>query len=302
MKTSQLMSCAIGSLLLFTVAAASASHAPKLKLKFKGNNVPGAQQTLPEGINNTDVTVGQYQDSSGIYHGYILQGSSVTTLDHPQGSNTMANGLPYNGGTANVVGVYTNSVGNLEGFLYNNGTFTDIPGPSGAVSSVAQAINDNGQIAGWFLDSNGLAHGFLLEGTTYTTIDVPGATNGSYAMGINNKGVIALSWFDSNGFQNASLYNGKTFRNIDVPGSVNSWVNGIDNQDDAVFVLTDGNGLQHGALCTQCDSRKLRQYYKFNHPNTVNTYGDGINDKQTISGGYQNQITGPWLGFEATYK
>ncbi|MGA8492590.1 MAG: hypothetical protein WB711_19355 [Terriglobales bacterium] len=47
-----------------------------------------------------------------------------------------------------VAGVYNNSSGNSVGFLYKNGKYTDIPGPTGAAASVASGINDNGAIVG----------------------------------------------------------------------------------------------------------------------------------------------------------
>ena len=38
--------------LVFTVVAATAADAPPLTFKFTKNSVPGARQTLAEGINN----------------------------------------------------------------------------------------------------------------------------------------------------------------------------------------------------------------------------------------------------------
>jgi len=43
-------------------------------------------------------------------------------------------------------------------------------------------------------------------------------------------------------------------------------------------------------------------YYKFYYPKAVQTYGDGINDKHTISGSYAADNCGvPCLGYKATY-
>ncbi len=295
MKTNKLMLCVFGFMLLFTVAAASAADAPKLKFKFTKSNVPGAQQTEPDGINNAGVTVGQYEDTSGVFHGYILNGKKLTTLDDPNGSNTIAANLPYNGAMT-VVGIYTNSAGADVGFLYKKGTFTDILGPPGAISSVADGINDKQEILGWYTDSSGVTHGFLLKRTKYTTLDVPGATFGTYGTEINDKGNIVLAWIDSNGFDHSALYNGKTYKNIDVPGATNSWVNGINNEGDLVFAWWDSSGLGHGAVLHG------GKYYKYDYPKGFNTYGDGINDKRTVSGGYQAQTNGPWSGYLAAYK
>ena len=66
-------------------------------------------------------------------------------------------------------------------------TTIDVPG---ATYSLAQGINDAGQIVGSFFDDSGF-HGFLLDvDGSYTTLDEPGA-NQTEPHGINNVGVIA---------------------------------------------------------------------------------------------------------------
>ena len=53
-------------------------------------------------------------------------------------------------------------------------------GPRGqGIGTVAQGINDRGQIVGYYYDSGGNQHGFLYNGGTYTTLDVPLATGGT---------------------------------------------------------------------------------------------------------------------------
>jgi len=287
--------------LLLIVAVATAADAPQLKFKFTKNNVPGAKQTSPLGINNVGVTVGQYQDTSGVWNGYILNGNNLITLDDPNGSNTYASGLPYNG-PITVVGYYTNSAGAYVGFQYKSGTFTDILGPTGAIASAALGINDKKEIVGAYEDSSHVWHGFLLKGTKYTPLDVPGHV-GIQAQGINNKGDIVLAWSDSSGVIHSSLYMGKKYYLIDVPfpGAVGSWVSAINNEDDIVFYWWMSIGRYHGALCTMCDS-KGRKYYKFDYPKALQTYGGGINDRHTISGGYQPHNTAFYSGYKATYK
>jgi len=305
MKTNKLMLWVLGFVLLFTFAAASAADAPKLTFKFTKANVRGALQTEPNGINNKGVIVGGYEDKKSVFHGYILDGKKLTTLDDPNGTDTDALGINYNGSIA-VVGVYTNSSGNGVGFLYNAKTkqFTDITGPQGATYSGASEINDQGWIVGWYQDSSGFTHGFLLQGKKYTTLDVPGATY-TYAYGISNKGNIDLTWVNSHGSYEGALYNykTKTYKTIKVPrvgldGSEASYIN---NEDDITFYWYDSSGLVHGALCTECDS-KGRTYYKFNYPKAVETYPNGINDSNTFVGWYQTKRYGPYSGFKATYK
>jgi hypothetical protein len=72
-----------------------AAEAPPLFFKFTKANVPGSRGTIPVGINNAGATVGAYLDKKLVWHGYILDGKKVTTLDDPDGKpgTTYADGL-----------------------------------------------------------------------------------------------------------------------------------------------------------------------------------------------------------------
>jgi len=278
---------------LTLIAAATAADAPRLTFRFTTVNVPGATQTIPGGVNNSGVMVGQYFDNSGAAHGYILNGKKLTTLDDPNGTSSDAISVNPNGSIA-VAGSYINSTGKQEGFLYKRGKFTDVPGPTGALVSSAFGINDKGEIVGFYEDSTRIVHGFLLKGKTYTTLDVPGATS-TFAAGINGKGIIVLQWLDSKGAMESSLYNGKTYRTIDVPGAAASYVQNINAAGDAIFGWMDSSGIAHGALLHG------GKYYKFDDPKAVQTYPGGINDRHLIVGAYQVKSNGPYQGFKATY-
>ncbi|MFL5237477.1 MAG: hypothetical protein ACJ8EL_07715, partial [Rhizomicrobium sp.] len=80
-----------------------------------------------------------------------------------------------------------------HGFLRAaDGTLTtfDVPG---AVSTVANSINDNGEIAGYYNDNAG-THGFLLNAHgKYRTFDVSGSS-GTFPNNVNNKGQI-VGWY-----------------------------------------------------------------------------------------------------------
>jgi uncharacterized membrane protein len=282
-------------ILLVLVSVATAGDAPPLTFNFRTVNVPGAVQTTPGGINNVGVSVGQYQDKNMAFHGYILNGKKVKTLDDPKGTNTLANDLNPNG-TICVVGYYLNSAGTTVGFLYRNGKFTDVPGPTGATASAANSINDKGEIVGYYLDSGGTQHGFLLKGTSYITLDVPGAV-GTGVDGINNKSDMVVFWVDSNGIGQSSITDddGKTYKTINVPQAIYSAASAINNNGDVVYTWVDSADRVRGAL------RHKGKYYKFDYPKAVYTYGGGLNDLNTILGGYESKKGAPFSGFEATY-
>lgn len=297
MKNGKTIASILGFVLVIMIAA-TAADAPKLTFKLTKANVPGAIETRPGGVNNAGVTVGQYEDSSMVFHGYILSGKKLTTLDDPKGTNTYATNIQYNG--TNVVGFYISSSGYQVGFLYDGKTFTDITGPAGSVEAGASAINDKGAIVGFYSLDHIERHGLLLEGKTYTTLDVPGATYFTYAQGINNLGTIVVYWVDSSLTLQSSLTKnkGKTFRSINVPhvGTSGSACQDINNENDVVYQWFYSGNLFHSALLHE------GRYYKFNYPKAVNTYASGINDKQTIVGWYQTTNGGPRSGYRATFK
>jgi hypothetical protein len=305
MKINKRMLCGFGFVLLFTVAVASSVDAPTLTFTFIKADVHGAVQTLVAEINNDGVMVGQYQDKNALYHGYILDGKKLTTLDDPNGANTTVTGINFNGPIM-VVGSYMTSGGASVGFYYSPKTkqFTDIRSPKGATSLYTGGMNDRGWIVGSYDDSNGISHGFLLQGKKYTTLDVP-TSIASYAYGINNKGDITLTWVNASGSYEGALYNysAKKYTTINVPGAAGgSEASFINNEEDVTFWWLDSNGSVHGALCTQCDS-KNRNYYKFDYPKAAGgTYPNGINDKKTLVGEYQSVVIGPVLSFKATFK
>src|SRR5579863_1321491 len=234
----------LGILLAF-MAVATAAVAPPLTFKFTSVSVPNAISTVAEGVNNAGVIVGFYQDTSGKLHGFMLNGKKVTTIDDPKGTATECLHINANGAPS-IVGYYTSSNSTPVGFLYQNGTFKDIPGPAGATGSYAYGINDSGLIVGAYKDSNGATHGYLLSGTTYTTLDVPKAV-ATVATGINNSGNIVLYWVNSRSIIEGALLTGKTYKTINVPGAMDSIAFDLD-AGDVVFEWLDSNDLPHGAL------------------------------------------------------
>jgi len=296
MKNCKSMLGILAFALAFTVGA-TAGDAPKLTFTFTKANIPGALQTHTYGVNNAGVMVGTYRDkSSG--HGYILNGKKLTKLDDPKGQpgSTIAYSLNPNGAIS-VVGVYSTASGTTVGFLYKNGKYTDIPGPTGTRQSSANSINDSGAIVGSYVDSNDVMHGFLLKGEKYTTLDAPGATEGTAATGINTGGWIVLYGMSSTSAGSFLTRNdGKTYKPINVPGAIASFANDLNSVGNVVYEWLDSSHVAHGALL------QAGKYYKFDYPKAVFTYGGGINDTSTIVGWYQISNTGPVSGYKATYK
>jgi probable HAF family extracellular repeat protein len=217
----------------------------------------------------------------------------VTTLTHPSSTGTAAYHIAANG-KVRVVGTYYPNSGGVMGFLYEGGKYTDIPGPQGSLGSLAQGINDNGDIVGQFDDTKG-THGFLLSKGKYTTLDVPGNFGGTIATGINDKGFIVVYWGDTKSSIESSIYNPKTkkFKKVNVPGGTLTAAWDIDNAGDVVYEWI-GDAV-HAALLHG------GHYYKFDYPKGFGTRAVGINDRGMLVGAYQETSGGPFLGFKASY-
>jgi probable HAF family extracellular repeat protein len=281
------------SMVLALVITAGASDAPPLTFKFTTKNVPGAAETWIHGINNAGVFVGPYTDKANVCHSFILDGKKLTKLNDPNGKCTQANNLNPNG-PITVVGSYEPTPGVPRGFLYKNGKFTDVR-PAGATFSIANGINDKGDIVGVYIDANNVVHGFLFSGGRYKKIDVPGSVF-TVAMDINNAGHMVMYWTSPEGVNNTSIYDGKTYKTINVPGAVISYAAGLNNEDDVSYFWLDGAGQTHSAL------RHEGTIFKFDYPKAVGSFAWGINDKSEIVGCYQLTNNGSASGNVATYK
>jgi hypothetical protein len=118
----------------------------KLKLKH-------LISTDPRQINDNGVIAGGYVDSTGIQHGFVLDGKKLTSFDYPDAVNvTVAEGINDSGV---AVGLWQDSGSNRHGFTYDSttGTFTLITGPNdGSTAQETWGINNAGLVSG---DSNG---------------------------------------------------------------------------------------------------------------------------------------------------
>ena len=100
--------------------------------------------------------VGSYS-ANGKTNGYLLVGSTYTTINDPLSSTTTN---PFGIDGDRIVGVYDETLQKTHGFLYQGGNFTtiDIPGP-GVVYTNALDISGN-KIVGLYQDRTGF-HGFI---------------------------------------------------------------------------------------------------------------------------------------------
>lgn len=135
---------------------------------FSGND---SVNTFCEDINDFGTAVGSYQDSKGVWHGFVrTAGGAFKKIDYPGASTVQGNEpCPDEDGP---------NVGNL------------------AAGTVVLGINNLGDISGHFWDTSYNEHGFVLSGGKFTQIDYPGAyqTGGG---GLNDLGQFVGHYVDS---------------------------------------------------------------------------------------------------------
>src|SRR5580698_6582464 len=83
---------------------APAVAAPTLTFKFAAINIPGSIDVNAYGVSESGVVVGEYLDTAGASHGFILKGKTVTEVNDSKGLATFCQGISPNGST--VVGYY----------------------------------------------------------------------------------------------------------------------------------------------------------------------------------------------------
>ncbi len=182
----------------------------------------GGTSAIAFGINDHGLVAGQYTTASGTTPGFVLNGTSVTTINSPTGPDVVnAQGINNNG---LVVGFYTGTDNQAHGFKFNLGsavngvgtgtaiadpTIPTVSGEPGATFVFSQilGVNDMGIAVGYYGDSTGSQHGFIYNTNTgtYTFVDDPNeqftaaGIEVTQITGINNAGEITGFYTDASG-------------------------------------------------------------------------------------------------------
>ena len=207
---------------------------------------PKSAATWLYGRNGSGTNAGFYQDSAypGHIHGFLLEGSTFTVVNHPNAANTWLFNVNLLG---SAVGSFSAGGYVTKGFRLVNGKYTTIGYPNAQVT-YALAINDNGEVVGNYASSL-VSNGFLWKNGTFTTINYPYAKYGTVLTAVNNSSVIVgnhLSGDKSFGF----FYANGVFKNIVDSGANYTMAGGINNNGliSGEIFLT-GKTLGYTAVC-----------------------------------------------------
>jgi hypothetical protein len=200
-------------------------------VRYSGGGVsyfaaPNSATTSFLARNASGINVGYYSTqgaNSNINKGFILQGSTFTSVVHPKAVwGTRLTGInKYN----SSVGWYLDSGEFAHGFKrYSNGGLAGLDFPGGHDTQPA-GINDSGTVAGSFVDSGG-EHGFIYHGGTWAKVDYPGLAGTTQVTGISN-GNVVVGISSSQEPYIPFIYVNGTFKVISVPNASNTLVQGI---------------------------------------------------------------------------
>jgi probable HAF family extracellular repeat protein len=186
-------------------------------------SVPNSASTYLAARNDSGINVGVYssQSASTIAKGFMLNGSTFTSIVHPKavwGTRLTAINK-YN----STVGWYLDSAEVSHGFKrYSNGSFVNLNYP-GSQNTLATGINDSGTVAGWFSDSTG-EHGFIYHNGQWAPFDFGANTTQVFGISNANK-IVGVS--TSNEPSTSFLYENGKFKVISYPNSFSTQVAGI---------------------------------------------------------------------------
>jgi hypothetical protein len=213
----------------------------------------------------------------------LAQGT-YTQIDVPGATVTACTGIDAAG---DLVGVYMDSAGKLNGFLLSGGTYSTID-DQGQGTSLRQ-INDIGtQIVGVS------AAGFVYDIETQTFTDVHDPSGYSTTpTSINNAGtVVGYYYMPHQGVYRGFELVGSTYTDINPPGSATVQLYGISSSGKIVGF----EGTRHGTESNFSYSQG--KYQKIHIPNAplATVYG-GINPAGNAVVGYYSPSTGMTAGF-----
>jgi hypothetical protein len=126
--------------------------------------VPGASGSLgtyASGINDHGQICGYYKDSQGVYHGFVKDGETITSIDVPgaRGGPNSGTGPGNINNEGEVAGPYI-AGGLFHGFVLRGGVYVTVDVP-GATQTYIHGNNNRGDLVGMYWDSSGRAHGFV---------------------------------------------------------------------------------------------------------------------------------------------
>jgi uncharacterized membrane protein len=217
-------------------------------------DVPGAIETVLNGINDEQDLVGYYYDQNSVYHAFVRRRGQFQQLNAPGAVYTQPSAINRSG---QIAGVDYDGISD-HAFLLNGGVYRTLDFP-GASNTFANNLNSWGDVVGGYVDAAGLTHGFLCRNGKFSSIDAPQAVN-SVVSGINDSGDMTVAGLDANlTLVGAYVRIAGTFTLVRFPGDTHDTTPAaLDNQGRIAGIFsTDYYGFTDGFV-TQPDGSYVR--------------------------------------------
>jgi probable HAF family extracellular repeat protein len=211
--------------------------------------------------------------------GFLLERGRYTTLEVPGATvETGAGGINNRG---QIVGGARGGGRPDRGFLRDaRGRYSTFRYP-GSRSTLAQKINDRGQITGYYSntadDPRVDPTAFLLDRGRYTRIAASGAVT-TTAVGINNRGQVVGQYQDAEGSFHGYVWERGRFRTIDAPGAVGTSLFDVNDRGQMVGARLEPDGTFRGFVLDR------GRFTSFAAPGAALTVPGDINNRGQIVG------------------
>jgi len=275
-----------------------------LNYSFLAFDPPGSVDTVSQAVNDHGDSVGRFQDSAGVLHGYLRQGDgSFVTIDPPGSISTVAFDIN-NAGT--IVGLWQAANGAFHAFTRSPSGWYTVADFPGAVDSEFTAINLQGISLGDFdLGDLTASIAFLDARGMFTSFeDSAAAPMETAALGINSGNFIS-GYFDDpagneHGFVRAP---NSQFHNFDFPLADFTDAYKLSNSGNLVGQYAT-NFPNHGFVLSGVMSLtgppSPCQFLSFDYPDSQNSALRGINNTGQVSGFFRLRDASGRHGFLAT--
>jgi probable HAF family extracellular repeat protein len=266
---------------------------------FTTIDVPGSTRTSVNG-NLTNAIAGEYDDTVGKTHGFVLINGVYTTFDVPNAIYTSINGINANNQYNGTYKIETKKNGKKvqeqHAFVWNSGsqTLTTLD-PLGSTQSQGGSINTQGDAVGGFRDIQFRRHAFLYSNGFFNIIDPPNGDKklGPVALGINDYGQIVGTYVDASDHRHGFKLSGGVYSNLDVPNAAFTVAEGINATGQIGGLYFDSAGDEHGFVFSN------GVYAIVDFPNATATAVYSINNQGEIVGEYTD-VNGIRHGFVGT--
>lgn len=241
-------------------------------------------ETVIHGVDESGI-VGYY--ATGSPHGFVYDGTTWITLDHPNsGSEFWFTEPQAISGNMIVGNIYRTGGDNRHSAFVYDGSEWEVIDYPGAEFTEAYGVEGD-IIVGTYYVSSGEWHGFVYDGTSWITVDYPEATD-TQVYDINGNNIVG-EYEDAFGYEHGFLYDGANWISLDYPGTYGTEPTGISDNN---IVGTCDRGT-HGFLYDGTN------WITLDHPDMAHLTGDYDIDGGVIVGTYIGQSSG-MHGFIAT--